>query len=39
VQPKHLQTVYQSDPGWSRTIGLLVVTQAPSPLDHGIVFS
>ena len=37
---KHLQTFCchkASDPGWSRTIALLVVTQASSPLDHGIV--
>ena len=27
-----------SDPGWSRTIAFLVVTQASSPLDHGIVY-
>ena len=27
-----------SDPGWNRTITLLHVTQASSPLDHGIVF-
>ena len=27
-----------SDPGWSRTITFLVVTQASLPLDHGIVF-
>ena len=26
-----------SDPGWSRTITFLVVTQASSPLDHGIM--
>ena len=26
-----------SDPGWSRTITFLVVTQASLPLDHGIV--
>jgi hypothetical protein len=25
-----------SDPGWTRTITFLVVTQASSPLDHGI---
>ena len=39
VQPQHLQTkVFErcSDPGWNRTITFLVVTQAPSPLDHGI---
>ena len=29
--------ISQSDPGWSRTIAFLVVTQASSPLDHGIV--
>jgi hypothetical protein len=34
VQPEHLQT---SDPGWNRTITLLHVAQASSPLDHGIV--
>ena len=34
---KHLQTVLQNDPGWSRTIALLVVTQASLPLDHWIV--
>ncbi len=27
---------FQSDPGWSRTITFLVVTQVSSPLDHGI---
>ena len=27
-----------SDPGWTRTITFLVVTQASLPLDHGIVF-
>ena len=38
--PKHLQTISSdSDPGWSRTITFLVVTQASLPLDHGIVFS
>ncbi len=26
-----------SDPGWNRTSTFLVVTQASSPLDHGIV--
>ncbi len=26
----------KSDPGWNRTITLLHVTQAYSPLDHGI---
>lgn len=26
-----------SDPGWTRTITFLVVTQASSPLDHGII--
>ncbi len=26
-----------SDPGWSRTTAFLVVTQASSPLDHGII--
>ncbi len=26
-----------SDPGWNRTITLLHVTQASSPLDHGII--
>src|SRR5207248_2324598 len=39
VQPQHLQTKMSShcsDPGWSRTITFLHVTQAPSPLDHGI---
>lgn len=35
---KHLQTDSHSDPGWNRTITFLVVTQASSPLDHGIVF-
>ena len=42
VQPQHLQTKlfpHRSDPGWNRTITFLVVTQAPSPLDHGIKFS
>ena len=28
-----------SDPGWNRTSTLLHVTQASSPLDHGIVVS
>ncbi len=28
---------FQGDPGWSRTIAFLVVTQASSPLDHGIM--
>ncbi len=28
-----------SDPGWNRTITFLAVTQASSPLDHGIVSS
>ncbi len=28
-----------SDPGWNRTSTLLHVTQASSPLDHGIVLS
>ena len=28
-----------SDPGWNRTIALLGVIQASSPLDHGIMFS
>ena len=28
-----------SDHGWNRTIGLLFVTQASSPLDHGTVSS
>src|SRR5262245_39350147 len=40
VQPQHLQTTvfsHRSDPGWNRTITFLHVTQAPSPLDHGIV--
>jgi hypothetical protein len=37
VPPKHLQTGCQNDPGWNRTIAFLVVTQASSPLDHGIV--
>ena len=27
-----------SDPGWNRTIDFLDVTQASSPLDHGIAF-
>ena len=37
VLPQHLQTnLLCSDPGWSRTIDLLVVTQASLPLDHGI---
>ena len=31
--------VVKSDPGWNRTSTLLHVTQASSPLDHGIVFS
>ena len=31
--------VHRSDPGWSRTIAFLGVTQASSPLDHGIVSS
>ena len=34
VLPKHLQTI-GSDPEWTRTTVLLVVTQASSPLDHG----
>ena len=38
VLPKHLQTIFISDPGWNRTSTFLVVTQASSPLDHGIVF-
>ena len=40
VQPQHLQTKvfpHCSDPGWNRTITFLVVTQAPLPLDHGIM--
>ena len=28
-------TGHRSDPGWTRTIGLLHVRQASSPLDHG----
>jgi hypothetical protein len=36
VPPEHLQTNCQNDPGWNRTIVLLVVTQASWPLDHGI---
>ena len=42
VQPQHLQTnVFStfSDPGWNRTITFLHVTQASSPLDHGIRLS
>ena len=31
--------VLSSDPGWNRTIVFLDVTQASSPLDHGIVLS
>ena len=35
---EHLQTIFQSDPGWIRTIIVfLVVTQASLPLDHGII--
>ena len=37
VLPKHLQTNSTSDPGWNRTITLLDVGQASSPLDHGII--
>ena len=37
VRPKHLQTNFKSDPGWNRTITLLHVTQASSPLDHGTI--
>lgn len=37
VQPEHLQTFCYSDPGWNRTITLLVVTQASSPLGYGII--
>ncbi len=41
VLPEHLQTILWSDPGWNRTTHtrsfLLHVTQASSPLDHGIV--
>ena len=38
VLPKHLQTILfsASDPGWNRTSTFLHVTQASSPLDHGI---
>ena len=37
-RPKHLQTkVIESDPGWNRTSSFLHVTQAPLPLDHGIM--
>ena len=42
VLPEHLQTVLlllHSDPGWNRTITLLGVIQASSPLDHGIMLS
>jgi hypothetical protein len=42
VQPQHLQTSvssHRSDPGWNRTITFLHVTQASSPLDHGINLS
>jgi hypothetical protein len=28
-----------SDPGWTRTIVFLVVTQVSSPLDYGIIFA
>ena len=38
VLPEHLQTKHQSDRGWNRTIDLLVVTQASSPLDHAIIY-
>jgi hypothetical protein len=37
VPPKHLQTNCQNNPGWNRTIAFLVVTQASSPPDHGII--
>ena len=37
VLPEHLQTNFKSDRGWNRTIDLLVVTQASSPLDHATV--
>ncbi len=37
VLPEHLQTNFKSDRGWNRTIDLLVVTQASSPLDHAII--
>ena len=36
VLPEHLPAVLRNDPGWTRTIGLLAVDQASSPLDHGI---
>jgi hypothetical protein len=36
-RPKHLQTSHRSDPGWNRTSTFLHVTQAPLPLDHGII--
>ena len=42
VQPQHLQTKvfpHCSNPGWNRTITFLHVTQASSPLDHGIKLS
>src|SRR3954469_23192597 len=42
VQPQQLQTKvfpHCSNPGWNRTITFLHITQASSPLDHGIKFS
>ena len=33
VPPQHLQTV--NDPGWTRTIDVLGVSEAPLPLGHG----